>query len=242
MAAIGSRVRGKHEMSPMTDEQLLVRLADREDNYTERKPDGVKPEEIRQTVCAFSNSLTAGATAVLYIGIHDKTGAVLGVDNSDMVQKRVREAIDRCYPSITNYAMRVLDVGGKTVVAVKVGASDNRPHFTGPAFIRRGSESVTASEQIFQKMVASRNSKTARILRMRGGVISFQSIGHRIGDTKVITDKAYREGGECVVEDCDAHLVYLSLTSSGRRVTEPLEHVEIQYDGERNRDMLVIRY
>ena len=226
----------------MTDEQMLARLADHEDNYTERKPDGVKPEEIRQTICAFSNSLTAGATAVLYIGIHDKTGAVLGVDNSDTVQKRVREAIDRCYPSITNYAMRALDVEGKTVVAVKVGARDNRPHFTGPAFVRRGSESVAASEQIFQELVASRNSKTERILRMRGNVISYQSIGHKIGDTKVIAGKGYRERGECVVEGCDTHLVRLSLISSGRRVAEPLEYGEIQYDGERHRDMLVIRY
>lgn len=227
---------------PITDEQLLRRLADREDNYTERKPDGVRPEEIRQTVCAFSNSLTGGVTAVLYIGIHDKTGAVLGVDNSDTLQRRVREAIDRCYPQITNYAMRVLDVEGKAVVAVTVGSSDNRPHFTGPAFVRRGSESVAASERLFQEMVASRNSKTARILGMRGSVISFQSIGHRIGDTTVITDRTYREGGECTVDDCDVHLVHLTLIDSGRHVTEPLEHIQIQYDAKRQRDMLVIKY
>jgi hypothetical protein len=228
----------------MTDEQLLARLADREDNYTERKSDGVKPEEIRQTVCAFSNSLTAGATAVLYIGIHDKTGAVLGVNNSDTVQKRVREAIDRCYPPITNYVMRALDVEGKIIVAVKVGASVNRPHFSGPAYVRRGSESITASEQQFIELVNSRNDKVRRILQMRGRPISVQGIVQRLQLRAVGPGGrpgASNEIVECIVDECDAHVVRLSVVATSRRVSKPLEQVQISYDEANDRPLLIVR-
>lgn len=233
-------------MSPMTDEQLLARLADREDNYTERKPDGVKPEEIRQTVCAFSNTLTAGATAVLFIGIHDKTGAVLGVDNSDTVQKRVREAVDRCYPPIANYAMRVLDIGGKNVVAVKVGASSTRPHFTGPAYVRRGSESINASDQQLTEMIATRNSKTARILEMRPHPISVEGLPNvkpldaRL-DTLGFPEHGYPKTIECCVVACDAHTVRLRVVASSRSITLPLEWINISHDEERHRPLLIVR-
>lgn len=226
-----------------TDDELRYRLNDFEDNYTERKSAGVKPQEIRQTMSAFANSLTAGATAVLFIGVNDKTGAIEGVPDPDGLQKRVRECAARdCYPPITSYTCRVLEVEGKQVLAVKVGASENRPHFTGPAYVRRGSESVAASADLFNELVACRTDKVARILRMRGGVISFQSINHIIGSTKVIGDRSYRESGECKVEACDAHLLRLTIVATGQRVAEPLEHVQITYDEERHRDMLVIRY
>ena len=43
----------------------------------ERKPDGFKDREARKTVVAFANSTPEDQEAVLFIGVHDKSGEVL---------------------------------------------------------------------------------------------------------------------------------------------------------------------
>ena len=42
------------------NEELLSRLSTPEDNFTERKPEGVKREELRKTIVAFANSVRRG--------------------------------------------------------------------------------------------------------------------------------------------------------------------------------------
>src|ERR1700688_290728 len=83
-----------------SDQQLLARLMNRppEDNFVERKPQTVKGHELRQTLCAFSNSLDEAQTAVLFIGVDDKTGAVTGIDDPEKLQMRVGDAGEECYP------------------------------------------------------------------------------------------------------------------------------------------------
>lgn len=231
----------------MTDDELLQRLSDHEDNLTERKPAGVNKQELRKTLSAFANSVPADRTAILFIGVHDETGEVMGVppDQTDSKQKQVREAAEReCYPPITTVTCRVLTKSGLHVIAVIVGASADRPHFTGPAYVRRGSESVNASPALFNELIASRNSKVSAILGMRGSVITFQSIGHKIGDTRVVADPGFRQGGECYVDDCDAQVVRLTIADRGIRafaVAEPVSNVEVNYDAAKHRPMLVIR-
>lgn len=58
----------------MNKDDLVKLLGNHEDNFVERKPEGVAPAELRQTVCAFANSVPEGRVGVLFIGIHDKTG------------------------------------------------------------------------------------------------------------------------------------------------------------------------
>jgi predicted HTH transcriptional regulator len=118
----------------MTRDEILARLNDKEDNFVERKSEGVSPRDIRQTASAFANTVDA-RDAVLFIGVHDRTGEVVGVGNAEAVQKRVSEACDDCYPAIT-YTSEVLQVEGLTVVAVVFPPSDHKPHFTGAAFVR----------------------------------------------------------------------------------------------------------
>lgn len=60
----------------MTKEQLLALLGRHERNFVERKSEGVTASELRQTVCAFANSVPEGRAGVLFIGIHDTTGDV----------------------------------------------------------------------------------------------------------------------------------------------------------------------
>lgn len=131
----------------VTPGELKKLISNHEDNFVERKSEGVTPQELRQTVSAFANTVPEGRKAVLFIGIHDKTGEVVGVTSPDRVQGRVREAChEDCYPRIT-YVSEVISVDGKRVVAVVVPFSTKKPHFTGPAYIRAGSASVKASEE-----------------------------------------------------------------------------------------------
>jgi predicted HTH transcriptional regulator len=141
----------------MTDDELRQRLADHEDQLIERKSDGVKREELRQTLSAFANALQPNGVGVLFIGVADRDGAITGVANSDSMQQRVREAAEGCFPPIRSYESHALAVEEKTIVAVVIRASDERPHFTGAAYVRVGSDSVNASPGQYDKLIANRN-------------------------------------------------------------------------------------
>ncbi|HVS26879.1 MAG TPA: ATP-binding protein [Burkholderiales bacterium] len=224
----------------MAQDALTGRLKNHEDNFVERKPDGVNASEIRQTITAFANSVPPDSSGVLFIGVHND-GKIQGVENPDKLQKTVREQCERvCYPPIA-FASEVLNVDGKPVLAVVVAHSKNRPHFSGPAFVRRGSESVAASLELFEELIASRNDKVAAILRMRGGPITVICVQHKLGSTEHIADQRYRTRSDCVVQSCDAHTLRMRDTGSDRNITEPLELVTVSYDEERHRPMLVIK-
>lgn len=128
----------------MTPHALLERLNNHEDGFTERKTEAARSSEFRRTLVAFANSVSEGQTAVLFIGVADD-GRVIGVANPDSLQKKLGEiAAKDCYPPVKCQS-QVLTVDGKSVVAILVETSMERPHFAGPAFVRRGSESVVAS-------------------------------------------------------------------------------------------------
>src|ERR1700737_3512877 len=67
----------------MNKVDLLRLVGNHEDNFVERKPESVSKAELRQTVCAFANSVPQNREAVLFVGIEDRAGAVLGVKNTD---------------------------------------------------------------------------------------------------------------------------------------------------------------
>src|SRR5947209_3569083 len=152
----------------MTDEELKCRLSDFEDGWTERKEKGVSAENVRKTLVAFANSVPDGEEAVLFVGVAND-GNITGVDNPENIQKSVSQASEGCYPPIKHTA-RVIGVNGKYIVAAIVQASHNKPHFAGPAFIRSGSQSKKASEEVFNQLIASRISKARPLLEaMRKG-------------------------------------------------------------------------
>jgi predicted HTH transcriptional regulator len=125
----------------------MNRLADFEDNFTERKPASVNARDLHKAIVAFANSVPENRAAIIYIGVGND-GSPRGLPNPDSLQKTVRNICDHdCFPPI-KASLEVLDVVGKSVIAVVVPSSANRPYFSGPAYIRRGSESVQASQEI----------------------------------------------------------------------------------------------
>jgi predicted HTH transcriptional regulator len=223
----------------MTNNDLLSRLGNAEDNFVERKPANPNRDDIRKTVVAFANTVPEGRTAVLFVGIRND-GEFDAVPNPDKLQKTVREICEQdCYPPI-KFSAEVLNPEGGPILAVVVPASGNKPHFSGPAYVRRGSESVTASAEVFDELINSRNSKCAAVLKLKGQVISVLSLQHKLGVAKHIPSTGYREGAECRVEAVDTHTVRLHILGSGHNVTEPLDHVKVSYDEERHRPMLIV--
>jgi predicted HTH transcriptional regulator len=224
----------------MTREELQRRLADHEDNFVERKPDGVAGSEQRRTLVAFANSVPDGREAVLFIGVRDG-GSIQGCKNSDSIQKTVRRIAEQeCYPPIAITCEVITTGQGPVVAVVVVAASTRRPHFAGPAFVRRGSESVAASEEVFTELVHSRNSTVAAVLKLKNQVIDVVSIQHKLGEARRIADQGHREGGEIRVLECTPQTVRFQLIASGRYVTEPLDHVQVSYNEEKYRPMLIV--
>ena len=224
----------------MTNDELLRRLNDQEDNFVERKTEGAaNSDEIRKTMVAFANTVPEGREAILFIGILNK-GTISGVANSDSLQKTVRMARDKCYPRI-EYTVEVLSIDDKLVVAVVIPQSGNRPHFTGPSFVRIGSETVEASAEMFDELIFSRNAKCRAILKRRDKVVTVRARGKKLGDPRVLNDPYGLTRYECRILSCDAHVLRMYDHTTKRNVAEPLKNVTIDWDETKNRLALTVQ-
>jgi hypothetical protein len=214
------------------NDELMGRLGD-EDGFVERKTEAAaNGQEIRKTLVAFANSVPPGKTAVFYIGIDDD-GTVVGVSSTDSLQKKIGEVAKRdCYPPV-RYQTRVIQKDGKNILAVLVQASEERPHFSGPAYVREGSQSKVASDNLYEELIASRNEKAGKILRNKEQPITFRPYEFdRWGRRRTLYTI------ECRIEGCDAHVVHLYEAASGRHFSIPLEQITINFDQSVRRLML----
>ena len=215
------------------NEELISRLKDLEDGFTERKTEGAaNTAELRKTLVAFANSVPENQTAVFFIGVDDK-GIPVGLKNPDSLQKTIRNVAEKdCYPAI-RYQTRVFESSGKTLLAVLVQASNDRPHFAGPAFIRQGSQSVSASKRLYDELIASRNTKAGRILRSKGETISF-----RVYQLDQWGRKGVLYTLDCQIEACDAHVLTLLQLNAGAHFSIPMDQITINHDDSQRRLML----
>jgi Putative DNA-binding domain len=228
---------GNHE------QQLLDRLTRRspEDNFVERKSSSVKAQELRQTLVAFSNSLPDPDTAVLFIGVDDKTGAILGVDDAEKVQMRVGDAGEDCYPAIRP-TMSVLELDGKRVVAVEVAPSKEKPHFAGPAYIRSGSRSLKASDSLYRDLLTSHCGKAGELLRCKNKFVTIRTVNKRLGNHYPDFAPGVRREGMAEVVSVDPFSVTFHFTQySDERCTEPLNRIELDWDATNKRRMVIVR-
>jgi predicted HTH transcriptional regulator len=149
-------------MIQLSDEDILRRLTDTEDGTVERKTAG-DYRDCLKTVAGFSNSLPVGDPGIIFVGVGND-GTVQDNNNLDSLQRNVSKELSRVYPPV--YAqMKVLrDSTGKEFLAVIVRGSQNRPHFAGPSYVRDGSQTVEASREQFEWMIAERGSKASRAL------------------------------------------------------------------------------
>jgi hypothetical protein len=211
------------------NQELLDRIRNTEDNFTERKLEGAKRGEIRETIVAFANSIPEGRTAVLFIGVKND-GSIHGISNPDSLQKTIRETCEKdCYPPIIPRC-EVLHVDGKPILAVVVSHSNDRPHFSGPAYVRIGSENVSASKQIFEELITYRVSKACEILKWKGKTVTVVARGKYLGNPQYLGDPRYYATHECEIEGCTSQYVSLQDNNTGQHLSEPLENVTLATD------------
>lgn len=215
----------------MTKYELLRRLADHEDSFTERKSDGVKDSQLRSTLCGFANSTPAGREAILFIGISDKDGTVVGVQNTDALQKRVRQCAEECYPTV-ECTSEALIVDGKSIVMVIVPTSKKRPHFAGTAYVRIGSETVKAPEEVFKRLLYEHHDKCREIQRHLGKTIT-------VFDIKPMIIGQYP--WTVTLLDCTPHIVRYRIKASEIEVSKSLEEVIITEDNKTQRFALRVK-
>lgn len=220
---------------PLTEFQFQQVLHAQEDAYLERKPETANREEIRRTAVAFANTVEDGREAVLLIGVDDD-GNVSGVQNPDAKQKDVRRILtEDCYPPIEHQA-QVFAAAGRSVVAITIPTSGQRPHFSGPAFVRRGAESVNATPAQYEDLIASRTEKCRVLQTWRDQPITILEDRLRLDHGPVQGQwRAVREGR---VVSCNSHTVKLRDTGSDAHFTLQLQQVEIGYDEQRHRKLL----
>lgn len=232
-------------MIQLTTDDLLLRLADMEDSFVERKTKN-DLKDCLKTVVAFANSTPIGYPAIMFVGVRND-GVVEGVENPDTIQKSVSERIAPAYPAIYT-VMRVLTKDDKSFLAVIVPGSENRPHFAGQAYIRDGSQSVAASQEQFRTLIAQRNDKARVILEWKGKEITAEtrtrnllygmSIAGALRDKETVVQLA-----TATILDCNQFYVTLRrVTTTNAPTSEavscPLADVEIGFDQKNSRLML----
>jgi hypothetical protein len=136
-----------------------------EDSLREKKVEN-DLKDLLKTLVAFANSVAPGDTAQIFIGEKDD-GTVQGVNDTDNIQKSVKKEADKIYPEIY-YRTEVYEREGKQCVRVDIKNNTLTPHFGGAAWIRRGSASVLATEDLYQQLIDLRSNKVTELTKWVG--------------------------------------------------------------------------
>lgn len=224
----------------MNEAELRQKLLSPEDRFVERKPDGVSTEEVRNTLVAFANTVPLEQEAFLFIGIANN-GGITGIKDSDKWQKEIRRiAEEKCYPPIRQNCTAV-QVNGFTIVAVVIPYSTTKPHFSGHAYIRIGSETKKASTEMYEELIASRNDKARKLLSEKGKLVTVR-LSRNVPEhvDPIIRHVMRYRNRECRIVDCNAHFVRVIDIGTDEFFSYSLQTLTITYDDERHRLQLDI--
>lgn len=217
---------------------LLRRMHQVEDNFVERKTTP-RRREVVDALVAFANAVPVGCEAVLFLGVGPDRKP-RGLQDADAAQRDVRVwATEECFPPIA-VMCEALEIEGKETVAVIVPSSPNRPHFAGHAHVRIGSETVKATGAVLDELIASRNTKTGRILQFKRQLVTVECVGCDIDGQAA--GPHLRTPYECRIDGCDAFSVQLEKLDAGRSVSILLNRVELCRDTARNRGLKLLRF
>jgi len=218
-------------MLHLTDEDLIARLRNFEDHFVERKTSGDDKYDWIKTAVAFANSAPIDFPCVLYIGVKNNGDVEEKQVDLDGLQKKFNKEMAFVYPRIP-YLPKVLNIDGRQCLAVIVSGSPERPHFTGLAYVRRGSQTVDASEEQFAGLIAQRNTVAYQILLWRDRTVSFYM-------TKRDGDSPYT-GSSFTIVDCNQF--YVTLEKEGTMLSFALRNVDLSFDHRNNRPSIGISY
>ena len=219
-----------------------------EDNLLERKTEN-DLKDLLKTLVAFSNSVQPDHTAVLLIGEKDD-GIIQGVKSADNIQKRIRKECDKIYPAILCRST-VYEAENKYCVRVEIEYSGETPHFGGPAWIRKGSETIKASDEEFQRLIDLRSNIIREISKWLDKEVTMH------GDPATIPNKkekgfsgsgilyfSHRWQWEEVAKIVfiNKHWVTFEKSGSKKHISEPLNKLTLSFDNKNDRLKVIVDY
>ncbi|PJZ47498.1 AlbA family DNA-binding domain-containing protein [Leptospira saintgironsiae] len=220
-----------------------------EDNLVEYKVES-DLKDILKTLVGFANSVKPGHIARIYIG-KDNSGKVVGVTNPDNIQKKVREIADKIYPPIV-WKSKVEVEKDISYVIVEIEYSEETPHFGGQAWVRKGSETILASPEVFNQLIAKRSSKIRTLgLYLNATVtvtgdwsnLPFTQMGDFGQSIQYLIEHRWPEADTYAqLTEVNNHWITLITIRELRRISEPLEKVILSYDNKSSRLKLIIKY
>jgi hypothetical protein len=203
-----------------------------EDYLRERKTKN-DLKDLLKTMVAFANSVRPGHVASILIGERDDgTPEGLSALEADNIQKRVRSEGEKIYPPII-WRSEVYGNAGKQCVRVEIEHSGDTPHFGGPAWVRRGSVTVLASEQEFQRLVDIRSSAVREIDQWLGKAITVETL------TTYQTGAVGQDTGQVTVKFVNQFFVTLE-QEGGRFISYPHKQLTLSWDDRQKRLKLIL--
>lgn len=217
------------DVSTLKDEDLLLRLQNTEDAFVERKVFSDSKDWLK-TAVAFANSTPIGYPAVLFIGVRNDGSPEEKSENIEAVMKSFCNKVSKAFPEIY-YLPKTLNVEGKEVLAIIIPGSETRPHFSGPSYVRIGSESREASEKQFNRLLTSRNNKANEILKWRDKLVT---VNHMSTESEMHVYGSVTSSERLSMVECNQFYVTLEEKTKNYRKSIPLGRITLSYDDKNN--------
>lgn len=136
----------------MNTNDLQQLISQGEGQQLEFKRSLAELETAARSVVAFANA----DGGIVLLGVHD-SGGIVGVEVGEHTKERLSTAITDSTDPIVYPSIEIIPVAGKAVVAIKVEASENRPHLCkGRAYKRVGATDVQLSRDEYEKLLLTR--------------------------------------------------------------------------------------
>lgn len=212
----------------LKDEDLLLQLQSGEDHLVERKTknDG---QDFLKTAVAFANSTPINVPAILFIGVKDD-GTVEDGNDVDKLQKTFTDKVKRAYPPISYYAKSLVK-DEKPFLAIIIPGSPGRPHFSGPSFIRKGSQTFEASELEFDMLISQRHNKSFLLQEWINKKITVDWVNRAAA--QVGASGRINHTWESTLKSCNQF--FFTIDNNGSLQSFPLTEASISYDNGKNR-------
>lgn len=205
-----------------------------------------------KTLVGFANSVKPDHVATILIGEKDD-GSIQGVINPENIQQRVRKECDKIYPPILCRS-RVYEKDGKHCVRVEIEYDGETPHFGGSAWVRKGSNTIISTDDIFQRLIDLRSGIVCELAKWLNKVVTIQGDQSTVPPPKkvegAISDRYFAERFThrwqmeelAKIVFVNNYWVTFEKLEDNNQASEPLSKLTLSYDDERKQLKVIIVY
>jgi len=218
---------GKYDMT-LEESALLRLLHSTEHTYAERKTIGDDKKDWIKTVVAFANTLDPSQEGILFIGVTDEGEIQANNPNLDKLQITFSQQMRNVYPSVY-HTTKIVKEGDRECLAVIVPGSPSKPHFAGPLYLRDGSQTLVATAEQYESLLAARTTKSRELQQWISRDITLVEFQRYAGIHYLVG----KQTKQATVIACNQF--YVTVSIEGRLDSYPLASFEIAYDHSHSR-------